>query len=156
MFRPPWKWHQRSCRRFCRTVFVTMCVLPTVVVLTWAVNQHLPGAHTASDGALGGAPEPGGSTHPTNACFTYVKEIEDFYAALDEPKVVKNTTAHEFTHQFDADPGLADGVHHTASDPGVVPEANHECIMFSGRDRTLPSRWGIFHVYTVRDETDAQ
>ena len=52
MFRPPWTWHQRSCRRFCRTVFVTMCVLPTAVVLTWAVTQHLPGTHTASERRL--------------------------------------------------------------------------------------------------------
>ena len=52
MFRPPWTWHQRTRRRFCRTVFVTMCVLPTAVVLTWAITHHLPGAHTASERRL--------------------------------------------------------------------------------------------------------
>ncbi|MEO9876452.1 MAG: hypothetical protein ABJM26_00490 [Anderseniella sp.] len=113
---------------------------------------HVIGAHSAADNAAGGAPVP---NHPTNATFTYVQKIETRYNAGDVPNVVRNTTAHELTHQFDDSPSPPQN-HDNPANPGVVPAAGDVCIMSRGRDRRLPVKWGIFHVYTVRDETDGQ
>ncbi len=115
---------------------------------------HLMGAHSASDGATGGTVVP---NHPTNACFTYVHQLETDFPTATSADLSNGTTSHEFTHQFDDAPAPPAN-HHTAAtdDPGIVPTTGGDCVMWSGRPRAQTPKWGLLHVYTVRDEDDAQ
>jgi hypothetical protein len=113
---------------------------------------HLIGAHSSDDPfSTGGTPVP---NHPTNACFTFVKLIEDFFGANDVPKVIKKSIAHELTHQFDDDPPPPLPKEEAPARAAVVPTAGGDCIM--GEAAPVDVKWCIFHVYTVRDEKDGQ
>lgn len=153
-----------------------MCPLQTALVVNtgekaysddWFFNInksnyfHMIGAHSASDGAIGGTPVP---NIPARACFVYVQAIEDsptWTTDAQRALVNRDAAAHEFTHQFDdapVPPGLVNK-HHPIGDhkDGVAPVANFNCVMNEpGRDRTRPVRWCIYHLYATRDQKEPQ
>lgn len=107
---------------------------------------HLVGAHKNGN-RLGEA-----QSEPNNKCVVFIQHIEDVIDEDERAQTIKAVTVHELTHQFDDDPALPGGEHHFPPEDGIVPMANGYCVMDG--EYHLPSRWCIYHVYSVRDEKD--